>query len=139
MPEGRKDLGKLVGIYGASAASLQRAAIVAIVSLAFFLAMLAIFYVRQQLGYFMLSSAFLALYVITMIGIWMQKRNTVKIYENGFSYKKFTAAWSEISRVEADRRSGIAVTKTKGDTVIISPSITGQNEIALAFRDHLKK
>ena len=85
------DLGNLSSVHGVSPASLHPAAIVAVVSFAFFMAMLIAFYIRQEIGFFVLSSAFLVLYLFTMVALVLQKRNTVKIYENGISYKKFTA------------------------------------------------
>ena len=97
-----QNLGRLVSSHSTSPAYLQRAAIVAVVSFIFFLAMLAAFYVRQQFGYFVLSSGFLVVYVFTLIGWVMQKRNIVSVHEGGLKYRKFRTEWSEVQSVAAD-------------------------------------
>jgi hypothetical protein len=132
------NLGKLISVHGTSQTSLHRAAIVAVVSFAFFLGMLIAFYIRQEIGYFVLSSAFLFLYLFTMVTLLLQKRNTVKIYENGIAYKKFTAAWNEIARVKADTATGILLSKEKGENVTLSPSISGINDIARTIQSNLQ-
>ena len=132
------NLGKLVSVHSVSPASLHRAAIVAVVSFAFFLGMLLAFYIRQELGFLVLSSAFLVLYLFTMVNLLLQKRNTVRIYENGISYKKFTASWSEITRVQADTKTGIMISKNKGEIVTLTPSISGINDIARTIRSNLR-
>ncbi len=95
--ESPRRLGKLIAVHGAAPASLQRAAVVAVLSFIFFLGTLFLFYTRQQLGFFMISSAFLVVYLFTLSGIWMQKRRTVKLYENGLTYRKETAFWQDIT------------------------------------------
>ena len=97
MAEQKINLGKLVSIHGTSPVFLQRAAIIAVLSFFFFLAMLAAFYIRQQLGYFVISSAFLFVYIFTLVGWLRQKRNIIRIYENGLRYKNFLARWDEIT------------------------------------------
>ena len=127
MSESPKNLGKLVSAHGTSPVFLQRAALVAVVSFVFFLAMLLAFYLRQQLGYFVLSTAFLVVYLFTMIGWWMQKRNVVSIYQNGISYRKFRAGWKEISTSESD--NGFVLTSSDGDTATLPATIHGIGEI----------
>jgi len=128
-----KDLGKLVSTHTTSPIFLQRAAIVAVVSFLFFLAMLVAFYVRQHIGYFFLSTAFLVVYVFTLIGWVMQKRNAVSIYEKGIRYKKFRAAWDEIAAVKADQ-AGLELSKGRREKVHISPSMLGFESIVLAVK-----
>lgn len=132
------DLGRVVAIHGTSPIFLQRASIVALVSFVFFLVMLIAFLMRQQFGYFVIATAFLVVYLFTMIGIWMQKRNSVKIYENGITYKKFRAQWSELTSVKANTETGIEIGKANGETVTISSAVEGLSEIALQIRSHLK-
>jgi hypothetical protein len=52
MAEAIQSLGKLQAVYGTSPAYLQRAAMTAIISFVFFLAMLFVFSIRQNIGYF---------------------------------------------------------------------------------------
>ena len=66
------DLGRAVSKHPTAAVYVQRAAIVTALSFFFFLGMLLVFYVRQQIVYFVLSTAFLVVYIFTMIGWVMQ-------------------------------------------------------------------
>jgi hypothetical protein len=95
-----KNLGKLVSIHGIAPAYLQRAVIIVVLSFGFFLAMMFAFYIRQSIGYFLLASAFLVLYLVTMFSWIMQRRTVLKIHERGFRYKNRSALWNEIARVD---------------------------------------
>lgn len=130
MPETPQNLGKLISVHGTSPAFLQRAAIVAILSFFFFLTMLIAFYIRQQFGYFVLSSSFLAVYLFTMIGWWMQKRNVVSIYENGITHRKFIASWDEI---ESSSRydQGIRLISRSGFETVLPGSINNIEQLAV--------
>lgn len=52
----------------------QRAAFVAVLSFLFFLSMMFAYYIRQSLLYFLLATAFLIVYVITMISLFRLRR-----------------------------------------------------------------
>ena len=134
----RTDLGPLISIHGISPVFLQRAVIVAILSFLFFIITLLFFYIQQELMFFVMSTAFLVIYILTMIGWVMQKRNLVTIHENGVAYRKFAATWDEIKSVTADSRSGITIVKLGGDSTVIGRSIAGVNEIAATIRRHLR-
>ena len=133
MPSNNTDLGKLVSTHSTAPVFLQRAAIVAVVSFVFFLLMLLVFYVRQQIGYFVLSSAFLVLYIFTLIGWIMQKRNVVRIYDKGLKYKKFQVRWDEIEAVKANSE-GLSIAKRRRDTTIIPHSVNGYAAIVAAVK-----
>ena len=132
-----KDLGSVVSVHGTSGVFLQRAAIIAILSFFFFMSTLVVFYVRQQIVYFILSTAFLIVYIFTMIGWVMQKRNTVTIYENGIGHRSFVAAWDEIQSVKAESNAGITIVKTNAESVTIPKTIADVDQIALTIRNHL--
>ena len=134
----RTDLGPLLSTHGISPVFLQRAVIVAILSFLFFIITLLFFYIQQELMFFVMSTAFLVIYILTMIGWVMQKRNLVTIHENGVAYRKFAATWDEIKSVTADSRSGITIVKLGGDSTVIGRSIAGVNEIAATIRRHLR-
>lgn len=127
VPELSKNFGRLVSTHSMSPAILQRAAIVAAVSFVFFLGMLIIFYVRRHIGYFALSTAFLVVYVMTLLSWVMQKRNVVSIFENGIRYKKFTGLWEEIESATPidEKTGGFEIRKNKREKVIIPSSIQG--------------
>ena len=137
MAKSRQDLGPLISVHGTSPRFLQRAAIVAVLSFFFFMATLVIFYITQQIIYFILSSAFLVIYIFTMIGWVMQKRNVVSIYENGVSYKKFIATWDELKSVKVDAESGITIVKINGESVTIGKSTSDIGSIAMLVRQNL--
>ncbi len=134
MSDQNQDLGRLVSTFTASPAHLQRAAIITVLSFVFFLAMLAVFYVRRQIGYFVLSTAFLVVYIFTLIGWVLQRRNAVKIYERGLKYRKFAARWNDIEAVKADA-SGIEIKKNKREMAVIPSTILGFEEVARIVRD----
>ncbi len=126
MTEKTESLGKLISVYGIAPAFLQRAVIVAVLSFFFFLAMLVVFSIRQNIGYFFLSTAFLAVYLLTMFGWLMMRKNILKIYENGLTYRKFTARWNEIEAVESSRKGAklnFEIRKVKGGKITITESI----------------
>lgn len=127
MPD-HKNLGRLVAIHGTSPVFLQRAAIVAAVSFLFFFAMLIAFYLRQHFGYFLLSTAFLVVFVFTMIGWWIQKRNSVEIFANGLRYKKLEVRWREIIAIENSDRELVLI-QPDGEKLVISGTIYALDEI----------
>ena len=134
----RTVLGPLISTHGTSPVFLQRAVIIAILSFLFFIITLLFFYIQQELMFFVMSTAFLVIYILTMIGWVMQKRNLVTIHENGVAYRKFAATWDEIKSVTADSRSGITIVKLGGDSTVIGRSIAGVNEIAATIREQLR-
>ncbi len=137
MPQTQPTLGKLVKAYPTSPAYLQRAAIIAFLSFVFFLATLVIFYIQQSFVYFILSTAFLVVYIFTLIGWMMQKRNVVSIHENGIAYRKFISTWDQIKAITADPKSGITIVRSGGDSIMIGRSITGLSEIAATIKERL--
>ena len=124
-------LGKLETTHGIAPAYMMRAVVVAVLSFVFFLLMLVGFYIRQNIGYFLLSTAFLVVYVLTMFGWLAQRRKLLKVYENGFSYKKFAAGWDEIDSIEVKMISrpvggaeiNCEVTKIGGEKIVLSEVI----------------
>lgn len=134
----RTDLGPLISTHGTSPVFLQRAVIIAILSFLFFIITLLFFYIQRELMYFVMSTAFLVIYILTMIGWVMQKRNVVAIHENGIAYRKFSSTWDEIKSVTADPKTGIRIVKLSGDSTVIGRSIAGVNEIASTIRKHLR-
>lgn len=122
------NLGKLKSTHGISSAFLQRAIFVAVLSFVFFMAMLVGFYIRQNIGYFLLSTAFLIVYILTMVSWIMLRKNSLKVYENGISYKKFTARFDEIAEVVQSDKS-YEICKTDGEKVVLSDAIEGLEQV----------
>lgn len=100
MPEPEKQLGKLVAVHVLAPEHIQRAVFIAVLSFVFFLAMMVTFYLRENLLYFLLASAFLVVYVITLLSWIVQRRSVVKVHERGIAFKKSSAAWDEISSAD---------------------------------------
>ena len=133
MKESSKNLGRLISTHGTAPLYLQRAAIVAVLSFFFFLAMIVAFYIRQNIGYFILSTAFLVVYVLMMVSWVLQKRAIVSIFENGLRYKKFSGSWDEIQASIVDEKAGrqhIELQKNGRERIVIPSSIDGFDRIA---------
>ena len=133
----KKDLGSLLSSHGASPVFLQRAAIVAILAFLFFLLCLMMFYIQQQFMYFILSTAFLVIYVFTMIGWVLQKRNMVSLYENGIAKRGFQATWDDIKSVKAESGTGITIVTLDGQSLVIGKTTADIGRIATIIRQKL--
>lgn len=129
----QQDLGKLVAIHAASPAYLQRAAGVAIISLLFFLITIALFYLRQWIGYFVLASGFLVVNLFTLAGFWRQRRSVLRIYESGFSYRGEDFRWANIVKIEPGRSSGLRIKREDGIWVSIPDTIDRYEDVARAI------
>ncbi|CAN5287468.1 hypothetical protein BH10ACI1_BH10ACI1_10750 [soil metagenome] len=134
MTETHKDLGKLESIHGISPAILQRAVFIAVLSFVFFLAMMLAFYVRQNVGYFLLSTAFLLVYIATMFNWVMIRKNVLKMYEKGFSYKDFKARWNEIESVTGKNKNRYEICKKNGKKIVVSEAILGIKDVIEKIR-----
>ena len=96
MEKTTKGLGKLIAVHPIAPALVKRAVFNAAHSFMFFLTMMFTFYLRQNILYFLLASAFLVLYLVMMFALLMQRRSTVEVFENGFRTKKQSIQWSEV-------------------------------------------
>jgi len=123
LTESKKNLGKLLSIHGASPLYMQRAAIVAILSFIFFLAMLAVFSFRQQFGYFILATAFLVVEIFTLLGLFTHRRNILEIHENGLKFRKNFVQWNEIDLLTETSDGGFEITLENRNNVRIPPSL----------------
>jgi hypothetical protein len=132
-----RDLGKLESVHGIAPAFLQRAAIIVVVSFIFFVAMLIAFSIRQNIGYFLLGTAFLIVQLFTLFGWVIQKRTELKLFENGFTYKKQTCNWDEIesmsvrdgSSLFSAGKTGCEIKKTNGEKIVLSEAIHDINGV----------
>lgn len=124
-------LGKLVGVYGLSPVFKQRAFVVAAVSFIFFTTMVFGFLVRPGFVFVLLGTAFLVVGLFTLFGWLAQKNAQFKLYENGFSYRKFVCLWNEIesANVETENsRIGVVkksclVRRNDGQEVLLTDSL----------------
>jgi len=124
-----KNLGRIVAIHGVQAAYLQRAVFVVVLSFLFFLGTMVVFYLQQGFVYFLLSTAFLIIYVVTLFSWFMQRKNVVKIYENGIEYRKYSCLWSEIQSIAAGEKNTVELRTKAGGKFAISSVITNLDQI----------
>lgn len=134
-----QDLGKLQSVHGIAPAYLQRAAIIVILSFIFFLAMLIAFSLRQNIGYFLLATAFLIVQLATLFGWITQKRTEFKIFENGFTYRKHTWKWSEIESVSAKSGGAYEIKKSTGEKISLTETILHVESIINRIRAEISK
>jgi hypothetical protein len=142
MSADEKQLGALVAVYGIAPASLQRAAIVAIVSFLFFLLMLVVFSLRQNVGYFLLATAFLIVQLFTLFGFFSAKRLVFKEFVNGFTYKKHVCRWDEIESIDVREENKLIggakinceIKKTTGEKIVLTEAIYGIETIVKKVR-----
>jgi hypothetical protein len=128
-------LGRIISTYAVSPAQLQRAVFVAVLSFLFFMAMMFAFYLRQNILYFLLATAFLLTYLVTMLSWVIQRRATLQIHEKGLRYKKFTAMWAEIESVTDT--PPFEVRTTGGQTFVLPGSIAGAEQAARNIRSRI--
>jgi hypothetical protein len=96
--------------------------------------MLIAFLVREQIGYLILAAAFFVLNIFTLIGFLVQRQNTVKVFDEGFSYKKRSAAWKDMVSIDDDE-NGISIVKTDGSVIKIPRSIADLGRLNAHFRE----
>lgn len=124
-------LGKLESVHGVSPVYLQRAIIVIVLSFIFFLAMLIAFTLRQQVGYFLLATAFLIVKLFTLFGFMSQRKKVVLLYENGLVLGKQICFYDEIKEIKLKQtskmiggeRNECEITKTDGEKIIFPEAI----------------
>lgn len=143
----RSDLGKIKGVYGVSPVFLQRATVVSLLSFVFFLLMMFGFYVRQNIGYFLLATAFLAVNVLTLVGWIAIRKKTVQIFENGIRYREFRARWEEIrfvkrtvvSKMMGGERQSAVIEKHDGQRVEIPDALDRIGDIVAIIESGVER
>ncbi|HEX8247573.1 MAG TPA: DUF6585 family protein [Pyrinomonadaceae bacterium] len=141
------DFGRLETVYGISPAFMQRAAFVAVLSFVFFVVMLVAFSIRQNIGYFLLATAFLLVQLLTLFGWLVQRRTEFKIYENGFSYKKQSCRWDEIesmavkteSRLVGGAKVNCEIRKNGGEKIVLNEALHGVDKIMERISAEIEK
>ncbi|HEX8734754.1 MAG TPA: hypothetical protein VF721_05475 [Pyrinomonadaceae bacterium] len=140
-------LGKLESVHGISPVFMQRAAVIAVLSFIFFVAMMVAFSIRQNLGYFLLATAFLLVQLLTLFGWLMQRRAEFRIYENGFTYQKQSCRWDEIESLDIKTENGLVgggktnceIRKTGGKKIVLNESLHGVDKIRQRIRAEIEK
>ena len=130
----RSSFGKLIAVHGVSPAFQQRAAAVAGLSFLFFLGMMVVLYARGHFGYFLLATAFLVVFIFTMAGWWLQRRNVVELFDRGVAFKRFLAQWEDIATVEHEPGGPLNLTTTDRHSVSIPRTVQGLDVLEIYIR-----
>jgi hypothetical protein len=132
------ELGRLISTYLTAPAFIQRAAIIAIVSFLFFLAMLLMFSARGQMLYLVLAAAFLVVNVFTLIGFVMQRRNEVKVFENGIAYRGSQVEWEDLVSAEIDPSGQLKLQTRQESTIVIPKTIANIGKLDEYIRHQIR-
>jgi hypothetical protein len=124
-------LGKLESVHGISPVFKQRAFIVAVVSFVFFTTMVIAYSVRRSFVFILMGTAFLVIELFTLFGWLGQKNLEFRLFENGFSYKKFVCTWNEIESINVKAESHLIggakinclVRKADGQEIVLTDVI----------------
>jgi hypothetical protein len=135
MPENPNDLGRLIAVHPVAPLYIQRAVMVSLLSFLFFAAMMVAFYIRQSLGYFLLATGFLVIYLITMFSWFTQRRSAVKVYQKGIEFRSHKLAWNEIAAVE--QGANVVVTPRSGKPITLPATIAESDALVRHIRFHL--
>jgi len=137
MPEDSKNLGRLIAVHPVAPAYVQRAVFIAVLSFVFFLAMMIAFYIRQSLGYFLLATAFLFVYLITMFSWFNQRKAAVKVFERGIEYRSYSLEWNDIESINEDK--AVVIKTVYGKAIQLPSIIAAPTELVRNIRFHLRK
>jgi Ca2+/Na+ antiporter len=121
VPQPLDDLGRLVTVHKIAPIHIQRAIFLALLSFLFFLAMMFAFYLRQQIGYFVLATAFLITYLIVLFSLFSLRRSSVQIFENAIRYRGRVIRWSEVESVQTGKP--LIIRTKKGESVTLPSAI----------------
>jgi len=136
MSEQQKDLGRLVAIHPIAPIYIQRAIFIAVLSFLFFLGTMTGFYLRQNVIYFLLATAFLLVYLVTMFSWFTQRKSVVKVYERGIEYKARSLEWSDIASVTSEKP--VLITPKSGKVFELPSTISEPVALARNIRFHVE-
>ena len=72
-----------------------------------------------------------------MFGWLMLRKNSLKIYENGISYKKFKAHWEDIKEIVSADKKSYEIRKINGETIILTDAIQGLEQIIAEIKTRI--
>ena len=133
-PRSKEELGKPVAIFPLAPAYIQRAVILIVLSFLFFMAMMFTYYIRASGLYFLLATAFLILYLVTLISFVTQRKTQLKIFENGFAYKTVSVLWTEMTTVDEDGTIVLA----GGKRITVSTAINDRDKALAMIRSSFR-
>lgn len=135
MTENNLDLGRVVSVHAVAPVYVQRAVFIAVLSFLFFLAMMLAFYLRQSLVYFLLATAFLFVYLVTMFSWFTMRKRVVRIFENGFEFRNTRHPWSEIEGIS--EKLPIVITLKDRKPLELPSTIAEPDDLARRIRSQI--
>ena len=98
------------------------------------MAMMFTYYIRASGLYFLLATAFLILYLVTLISFVTQRKTQLKIFENGFAYKTVSVLWTEMTTVDEDGTIVLA----GGKRITVSTAINDRDKALAMIRSSFR-
>jgi len=103
--------------------------------------------VRQSFVFILMGTAFLVVELFTLFGWLAQKNTEFRLFENGFSYKKFVCLWNEIESVNVKKESSLAsgakinclVRKTDGQEIVLTDAIKDLERIVKTIDEKMRQ
>ena len=95
------------------------------------------FYVRQSLGYFLLATGFLFVYLVTMFSWFTMRKKVVRTFENGFEYRSVQYSWSEVRGIS--ERLPLKIDLTTGKSLELPSTIAEPDILARRIRSHISR
>jgi len=122
----------MISVHPVAPVYVQRAVFIAVLSFLFFLGMMLAYYIRQSLGYFLLATAFLVTYLITMFSWFSQRKAVVRIYENGLEYGSHLLTWRDIQSISD--APAVTVTPREGKPFEVPSTIADADALVRHIR-----
>ena len=132
-----ESLGKQISVHSVASAAVQRVIVVAVFSFIFFLGTFVAFYLSGRAVFFLLSTGFLVIYVLTMLGWFALRRMELRIFEEGLTFKKASVRWEGIELMECLPKKGIRLTMTDRPPVMLPESLSDIDKIESFLRSRL--
>lgn len=131
----QSSLGRLIAVHPIAPAALQRVVFIAVLSFLFFLGMMLAYVLRQEIGYFLLSTAFLVVYLGTMYSFIKGRKKTVELYEKGLFTAGRIVRWADITAVD---EQGNIITST-GRPIMVPMSLYERTALLGRIRSAIKQ
>jgi hypothetical protein len=135
MSKNKVDLGRVIAAHPVAPIYVQRAVFIAVLSFLFFLGMMLAFYLRQSLGYFLLATAFLFVYLVTMFSWFTMRKRFVRVFENGFEFKNARHLWNEVDTVSSSLP--MVITLKTGKSIELPSTIAEPDLLVRQFRTRI--
>jgi hypothetical protein len=98
------------------------------------MSMMLAFYMMQSLVYFLLATAFLVIYLVTMYSFITGRKTTIEVFENGIRIGKTSAMWPEIAGIDDNGIVEIA----RGSKIEVPRSIYERDVLITLIRRNLR-